>query len=49
MCSITGRFRTGTIGFGIALVIGRSRVPSPAAKTIAFINAAPPLLPLARR
>ena len=42
MCSITGRFRTGTIGFGIAWVIGRSRVPSPAARTIAFKVSPPP-------
>ena len=37
MCSITGRFSTGTIGFGISKVIGRSRVPRPAARTIARI------------
>ncbi len=37
MCSITGRFSTGTIGFGIPYVIGRSRVPSPAARIIALI------------
>ena len=38
MCSITGRLTTGTIGFGIAYVIGRSRVPSPAASTIALMR-----------
>ena len=39
MCAITGRSSTGTIGFGISKVIGFSRVPSPAASTIAFIAA----------
>ena len=32
-----GRLATGTNGFGISWVSGRSRVPSPAAITIAFI------------
>src|SRR3954452_6245781 len=39
MCAITGRSRTGTIGFGSSKVIGLSRVPSPAARTMAFIRA----------
>src|SRR6185503_8558264 len=38
MCSITGRLRTGTIGFGTAWVIGLNRVPSPAARIIAFMG-----------
>ena len=41
MCSITGRFSTGTIGFGMSKVIGRNRVPSPAASTIALIPSPP--------
>ncbi len=40
MCAITGRSSTGTIGLAISYVIGRSRVPSPAARTIARIAAA---------
>src|SRR4051812_9131833 len=40
MCAITGRSRTGTIGFGISNVIGFSRVPRPAASTIAFMRRA---------
>ena len=32
-----GRLATGTIGFGTSYVSGRSRVPSPAAITIARI------------
>src|ERR1700710_2211869 len=39
MCAITGRSSTGTIGFGSSYVIGRSRVPRPAARTIAFTGA----------
>ena len=38
MCAITGRSRTGTIGLGISNVIGFSRVPRPAARTIAFMR-----------
>ena len=38
MCSITGLSSTGTIGLVISYVSGRSRVPSPAARTIAFIR-----------
>src|SRR5688572_8077883 len=38
MCAITGRSRTGTIGLGISNVIGFSRVPRPAASTIAFMR-----------
>ena len=34
---MTGRLPTGTIGFGTSYVSGRSRVPSPAAITIALI------------
>ena len=34
---------TGTSGFGIVLVIGRSRVPSPAASTMAVLGALPRL------
>src|SRR5215218_11009130 len=41
MCAITGRSSTGTIGFGSSNVRGRSRVPRPAARTIAFIRADP--------
>src|ERR1700677_1980846 len=37
MCAITGRSSTGTIGLVISYVSGRSRVPRPAAKTIAFM------------
>jgi hypothetical protein len=40
MCSITGRLTTGTIGFGREYVMGRSRVPSPAARIIARIGGA---------
>jgi hypothetical protein len=36
MCAITGRFATGTIGFGRVSVNGRSRAPCPPAITIAF-------------
>ena len=43
MCSITGRSSTGTIGLVISYVSGRSRVPSPAARTIALIGWARPL------
>src|SRR4051794_31043209 len=38
MCSMIGRFATGTRGLGISCVSGRSRVPRPAAMTIAFIG-----------
>src|SRR6185503_5236255 len=38
MCSITGRLATGTIGFGTSYVSGRSRVPRPAAMTMARIG-----------
>jgi hypothetical protein len=41
MCSITGLSSTGTIGLVISYVSGRRRVPSPAAKTIAFIGSRP--------
>src|SRR3954447_13673599 len=41
MCAMTGRSTTGTIGFGISNVSGRRRVPSPAARTMAFIGAEP--------
>ena len=34
-----GRLPTGTSGFGISYVSGRSRLPSPAAITIALIAA----------
>ena len=34
-----GRLPTGTIGFGTSKVSGRSRLPRPAAITIAFIDA----------
>ena len=37
MCSIIGLFMIGTIGFGILLVSGRSRVPNPPAIITAFI------------
>src|ERR1035441_8026727 len=37
MCAITGRSSTGTIGLVISYVSGRSRVPRPAARTIALI------------
>jgi GNAT superfamily N-acetyltransferase len=36
---MTGRSNTGTIGLGISYVRGRSLVPRPAARTIAFIVA----------
>jgi hypothetical protein len=36
MCAITGRFATGTIGFGRVSVNGRSLDPCPPAITIAF-------------
>src|SRR5687767_1423556 len=36
MCSITGRLQTETIGLGMSYVIGRNRVPSPAARIIAL-------------
>ena len=36
---MTGRLPTGTIGFGTSYVSGRSRVPNPAAITIALIAA----------
>lgn len=38
-----GRGPTGSSGFGRSLVRGRSRVPYPAAKIIAFITVATPL------
>jgi hypothetical protein len=38
MCAITGRSSTGTIGLLISYVNGRSRVPSPAASTMALID-----------
>ncbi len=38
-CSMIGRLATGTIGLGTSYVSGRNRVPSPAAMTIAFIEA----------
>src|ERR1051325_87870 len=38
MCAITGRSSTGTIGFGSSYVSGRRRVPSPAARTMAFMR-----------
>jgi adenosylhomocysteinase len=38
MCSMIGRLTTGAIGFGRSSVRGRSRVPSPAAMTIALIS-----------
>src|ERR1043166_8929854 len=38
MCSMTGVPSTGTSGFGTSYVIGRSRVPRPAARSIAFTN-----------
>ena len=40
MCAITGRSSTGTIGLVISYVSGRSRVPRPAARTIALIASA---------
>ena len=39
MWAITGRSSTGTIGFGISNVIGLRRVPSLAARTMAFMRA----------
>src|SRR4051812_6428171 len=36
MCAMTGRSTTGTMGLGSSYVMGRRRVPSPAARTIAF-------------
>src|SRR5919112_6331714 len=38
MCCSTGLPATGAIGFGITPVSGKSLVPLPAAKTIAFMN-----------
>src|SRR5215468_5613986 len=40
-CSSSGRFSTGTSGLGACVVSGRSRLPSPAASTIAC-NRSPP-------
>src|SRR5690348_18505964 len=39
MCSMIGRPATGTRGFGMLLVSGRRREPSPPAITTAFIPA----------
>src|SRR5579871_1328480 len=39
--SSTGLPNRGIIGFGTTLVIGRTRVPFPAARTIAFISLLP--------
>ncbi len=36
MCSIIGLLASGIIGFGVLLVSGRSRVPSPPARMTAF-------------
>ena len=36
MCSIIGLLASGIIGFGVLLVSGRSRVPSPPARITAF-------------
>jgi hypothetical protein len=36
--SITGFWRIGIIGLGVVCVIGRTRVPLPAARIIAFIG-----------
>src|SRR5579884_2650523 len=49
MCCITGRSMTGTIGLEISYVSGRSRVPSPAASTIARIRRSAPLVPVVVR
>ena len=38
MCCSTGLPATGAIGFGITPVSGKSLVPFPAAKTIAFMS-----------
>jgi len=43
ICSITGRFIIGTIGFGMSLVSGSSLEPTPAARIIAFIRNLPSL------
>src|SRR5690606_15218811 len=45
MCSIMGRLRMGTMGFGTQQVKGRSLVPSPPAMITAFMDASPPLEP----
>ena len=36
MCSIIGLLTNGIIGFGVLLVSGRRRVPSPPARMTAF-------------
>src|SRR5918911_1285188 len=38
MCSIIGVFTTGAMGLGISPVSGKSLVPLPAARAIAFIS-----------
>src|SRR5215210_5566557 len=38
MCSMIGVFTTGAMGLGISPVSGKSLVPLPAARAIAFIN-----------
>src|ERR671916_2832030 len=38
MCSMIGVFTTGAIGLGISPVSGKSLVPLPAARAIAFIG-----------
>src|SRR4028119_2123997 len=38
MCSMIGVFTTGAMGLGVSPVSGKSRVPLPAASTIAFIS-----------
>src|SRR5918993_2602719 len=38
MCSMIGVFTTGAMGLGISPVSGKSLVPLPAAKAIAFID-----------
>src|SRR5215210_8823697 len=38
MCSIMGVFTTGAMGLGISPVSGKSLVPLPAARAIAFIS-----------
>lgn len=43
MCWIIGLSTTGAMGLGISPVSGRSRVPLPAAKTIAFTMLPAPL------
>src|SRR5688572_25584130 len=43
-CSITGASSTGASGFGIRYVSGLSRVPSPAARSIALMPGLIPVL-----